>query len=61
MMIMIPSVPTKATPPATGPISILTISPRERPSRRIEQEQDYEVLHSAGKDHSTKIQSVPGR
>ena len=61
MMIMIPSVPTSATPPATGPISIFTISPRERPSRRIEQNRMMKSCTAPANTTPTRIHSVPGR
>ena len=42
MMIMIISTPTRAMPPATGPISERMISPSERPSRRVEMNRTME-------------------
>ena len=35
-IIMISSTPTSAMPPATGPISERTMSPSDRPSRRVD-------------------------
>ncbi len=61
IMIMIASAPTSAMPPATGPISILIISPRERPSRRIEQNSTMKSCTAPATITPTKIQIVPGK
>ena len=49
---LISSTPTRAMPPATGPISARIMSPSERPSRRTRQKHDGQILHCAGKHHA---------
>jgi hypothetical protein len=61
MMIMMASVPTSAMAPAAGPISILTISPSERPSRRIEQNRTTKSCTAPANTTPASNQIVPGR
>src|SRR6266487_2297358 len=48
-MTQIRRMPTPAIVPATGPISARTMSPSERPSRRVDRKQHRHVLDRAGK------------
>ena len=51
MMIMIRKQPNRAMVPGMRPISSRTMSPSERPLRRVE-EQDHEVLHRTGQHNA---------
>ena len=60
-MIMMSSTVMSAVTPPTGPISSRAIWPSDLPSRRIEAEQDDEVLHAPPSTAPMMIHSVPGR
>ena len=60
-MIMISSTPTSAMPPGTGPISVRTISPSERPSRRVEKNSTVMSCTAPAKTTPARIHNVPGR
>ena len=61
MMIMMASAPMSAMVPATGPISILIISPSDRPSRRMEQKRTTKSCTAPATTTPTRSQIVPGR
>ena len=47
--------------PATGPISERTMSPSERPSRRVDKKSTVMSWTAPAKTTPARIQSVPGR
>jgi hypothetical protein len=61
MMNMIISTPIIAITPAAGPISVRTISPSERASRRTERKRIMKSCTAPAKITPTMIHSVPGR
>jgi hypothetical protein len=60
-IIMIRSTPNMAITPATGPISERTMSPSERPSRRVEMNRTIRSWTAPANTTPARIQSVPGR
>ncbi|MNO04401.1 hypothetical protein D3C81_2254150 [compost metagenome] len=61
MITMIMKVATRAMTPATGPISDLISSPRERPSRRVETNSTMKSCTAPASTTPASSQSMPGR
>ena len=61
MMMQISNMPMPAMVPATGPISARTMSPSERPSRRVERNSTVMSCTAPAMTTPARIQSVPGR
>jgi len=61
MMIMIMKAPNSAISPGTMPISCLTRSPSDRPSRRVEMNSTMKSCTAPAKTTPARIQSRPGR
>jgi len=61
MMIMIMKAPNSAITPGTLPISCLTISPSERPSRRVEMNSTMKSCTAPASTTPAKIHNRPGR
>lgn len=61
MMIMIMKVPNSAIMPGTGPISCLTRSPSERPSRRVEMNSTMKSCTAPANTTPASTHSRPGR
>ena len=61
MMIMIINTPTRAMPPAAGPISERMMSPRDRPSRRVETNRTMESCTAPAMTTPARIHNVPGK
>ena len=61
MMIMIMKQPKSAIRPAISPISVFTISPSDRPSRRVEMNRIMKSWTAPASTTPTRIHSMPGR
>ncbi|MNT00654.1 hypothetical protein D3C86_932310 [compost metagenome] len=61
MMIMIMKVPNSAIMPGTTPISCLTRSPSERPSRRVEMNRMMKSCTAPANTTPASTHSKPGR
>ena len=61
MMIMIMNAPNSAISPGTVPISCLTRSPSERPSRRVEMNSTIKSCTAPANTTPARIHSRPGR
>ncbi|MNE49446.1 hypothetical protein D3C80_1439650 [compost metagenome] len=61
MMTMIISTPTWAMMPGMGPISVRTMSPSERPSRRVDMNRTIMSCTAPARTAPTRIHSTPGR
>ena len=61
MMMQISSTPTPAMVPATGPISERTMSPSERPSRRVDRNSTVMSCTAPANTTPARIHNVPGR
>ena len=60
-MTQIRRMPMPAIVPAAGPISARTISPRERPSRRVERKSTVMSWMQPANTAPARIHNVPGR
>jgi hypothetical protein len=61
MMTQMSSTPTPAMVPAAGPISERIMSPRDRPSRRVDMNSTIMSCTAPANTTPARIHSVPGR